>query len=105
MAEKVVAMCQGGNSRSAGCGYLLKYFYDKDAIACGWEKNRPETLRMLFTWADKIVVMQEEFRRFVPTEFHHKTVACDVGPDVWFNSLHPDLLQKCDDILRTIFHP
>jgi hypothetical protein len=97
---KVVCMCQGGNSRSAGCGYLLKYFYGQDALACGWEKNSPDTLKMLFAWAEVIVVMQEEFKKYVPSEYWAKLCIVDIGPDVWFNSLHPEMLQKIDGILK-----
>lgn len=99
---KVVTMCQGGNSRSVACGFLLKYKYGMDAIACSWQKNSPETLKMLFEWADAIIIMQEIFRQFVPVEFHPKLYVIDVGEDIWANGLHPDLIQKCDGLLQGI---
>jgi predicted protein tyrosine phosphatase len=92
-------MCQGGNSRSVACGYLLKYKYGIDTLACGWEGNRPETCQMLFAWADLIVVMQEAFLEHVPKKFRKKVLVIDVGPDVWCNSLHPELLAKIDELL------
>ena len=99
---KVVAMCQGGNSRSVGCGFLLKYKYNIDALACGWEKNTPETLRMLFEWADAIFVMETAFTQYVPECYHNKLFVVDVGPDKWCNSLHPDLLATIAPILETM---
>jgi predicted protein tyrosine phosphatase len=99
---KVVCMCQGGNSRSVGCAYLLKYYYGMDALACGWEKNTPETLDMLFSWAEGIIVMQEEFTKYVPEKYKEKLYVADVGPDIWCNSLHPDLLNKCNEQLTKI---
>jgi predicted protein tyrosine phosphatase len=97
---KIVTICQGGNSRSVGCGYLLKYKYGCDTLACGWEGNTPETLRMLCEWADFVIIMQEEFRKYVPEEFHGKLQVVDVGPDIWCNSLHPDLLEVVDAKLQ-----
>ncbi len=88
---KVLCMCQGGNSRSVALGFLMKYRYGEDALACSWEKNSPETLKMLFEWADRIFVMQEIFRQYVPVEYHEKLYVTDVGPDIWCNGLHPDL--------------
>lgn len=97
---KIVCVCQGGNSRSVACAYLLKYKYKTDALACGWQGNRRNTLDMLYEWADKIVLMQHEFDCRIPEEFRRKVEFVDVGPDVWCNGLHPDLLQKCDTILQ-----
>lgn len=93
---KVLTMCQGGNSRSVAAGFLLKYKYNIDAIACSWEKNSPSTLKMLMEWADKIIIMQEEMRQRVFPEYHSKLIVIDVGPDIWCNGLHQDLLQKVD---------
>lgn len=91
-------MCQGGNSRSVAMAYLLKYFYNIDAIACSWEKNSPETLKMLFEWADNILIMQGNFEQYIPEEYKSKIRVTDVGPDIWF-SIRKDLVQLCDDKL------
>jgi predicted protein tyrosine phosphatase len=99
---KVLTVCQGGNSRSVGCGFLLKYKYGIDAIACGWEGNKPETVEFLCEWADIIMIMQTEFDKHIQPRFHYKLRVVDVGPDIWCNSLHPDLLAKCDSILSTM---
>ncbi len=99
MKQKIVTMCQGGNSRSVACAYLLKYHYGCDALSSSWECNSPETLEMLFRWADRIVVMQEHFRSYVPQQYSAKIIVIDVGEDVWFNGLHPELIKKCNDLL------
>lgn len=96
---KVVCMCQGGNSRSVACAYLLKYKYGMDALACGWEKNSKATLKMLFEWAEAIVIMQACFLEYVDPIYHPKLHIIDVGPDIWCNGLHPDLLEKVDGML------
>src|SRR6266849_2021611 len=102
---KVVCMCQGGNSRSVACGYLLKYEYGIDTLACSWERNSPATLKMLFEWADAVIVMETYFKQYVPEEYHHKLVVIDVGPDVWANGLHPDLLDKIRTVLQKLVVP
>ncbi len=94
-------MCQGGNSRSVALAYLLKYKYGVDALACSWEKNSEATRRMLFGWADKIFIMQAHFLEHVPAEFRTKTQVIDVGPDVWFNGLDPELVALCDELLNS----
>lgn len=91
--SKILCMCQGGNSRSVALGFLMKYRYGEDALACSWEKNSPDTLKMLFEWADKIIVLQAHFVQYIPAEYHAKVGVVDVGPDVWCNGLHPDLLN------------
>ena len=97
--QKVLCVCQGGNSRSVACSFLLKYRYGCDALAASWETNSVETLTMLYEWADIIIVMQAEFEERVYLAYRDKVVVIDVGPDIWFNGLHPDLLKKCDDLL------
>lgn len=96
---KALTMCQGGNSRSVACGFVLKYELGIDAIACSWEKNSPETLEMLYNWADIIFVMQTHFAEKIPVQYHHKIGAVDVGQDIWFNGLHPELIEKVRGIL------
>jgi predicted protein tyrosine phosphatase len=101
---KVLCMCQGGNCRSVACAYVLKYGYGLDALACGWQGNKPETLQMLFEWADLILVMQSHFIQHVPEQFHSRVRSCDVGEDVWFH-IKPDLIEKCKHLLKTIIVP
>lgn len=100
---KILVMCQGGNSRSVSCGYILKYFYDVDALACGWEKNTPETLKLMCDWADAIIVMETDFVERVPEAYDDKTFVLDVGPDIWCNSFNSELLQLCGGGLEALF--
>jgi hypothetical protein len=97
---KIVTMCQGGNVRSVGLGYVLKYHYGQDVLACSWEKNTDETRRMLYAWGDRIIVMEADFVKYVPPEFQSKVVVYDVGPNRWGSSLHPELLDIVDKLIR-----
>ena len=97
--NKLLSLCEGGNVRSVACAYLLKTKYGCDAIAASWHYNSRETLALLFKWADNIVIMQPQFKDYVPDKFHDKIVVVDVGPDIWGDPAHPDLIKKCDAIL------
>lgn len=92
---KAVCICQGGNCRSVACAYVLKYFFECDALSCSAEQQTPETIRMLCDWSDYVIVMQPEFRSVVPVEFTEKIRVVDVGADRWFNGLHPELVEVC----------
>ena len=93
-------MCQGGNCRSVGLAFVLKYGYGHDALACGWEKNSESTREMLFNWADRIFIVEESFKQYIPEKYEEKVTVYELGPDRWFNSLHNNLLQCCDDLIH-----
>jgi protein-tyrosine-phosphatase len=90
---KILCVCEGGNVRSVACAYLFKYRLGDDALAVSVKKNNLETHQMLWQWADRIIVMQPEFKDNIPTYHQHKVKIYDVGPDQWGNCLHPDLLE------------
>ena len=98
---KLLCLCQGGNSRSAGLAYVLKYGYGHDALAVGWHRNSDKTRAMLYKWADRIFIVQAEFMQYVPEPFRKKVTVYELGPDIWFNSLHPDLTAKCDALIQS----
>ena len=100
---KILCVCRGGNCRSHAAAYLLKYAYNQDAIAVGFEKAAPETLQMLCTWADMIFVMTTEASGRIPEEFADKVRDCDVGPDVWWKDPPDSLLRKCDAYINQHF--
>lgn len=86
--------------RSVTLRFLFNYKYGQDALAIGWEPNTEATRRMLFEWADLIVVAEESFRELVPDEYREKVVIYDLGPDVWGMSLHPTLVPRCDALIQ-----
>jgi predicted protein tyrosine phosphatase len=89
---KTLAICQGGLVRSVSLTSVLRYMSDQDAIAYGLEKGTLRTMQMLCDWADHVVVMQEKFATPVDAFFKKMICVCDVGPDIWSNPLHPDLV-------------
>lgn len=90
---KIITMCRQGLCRSVALADVLKlHFEPVDVVPIGHFGNTKEAQQMLFTWADKIVVMEEHYRAHVPEEFHPKTMVCEVGPDRYGNSKNPELI-------------
>lgn len=88
-------MCQRGNVRSVALAYLLKdYHGGHDAVAIGWQTAGKELKDFLFTWADKIIVLEPYMCQHVPEAYKAKTEIYDVGPDGYGNPRHPGLLEK-----------
>lgn len=72
----------------------------RDGLACGWQSNTEETRYMLCHWAQTIIVMETYMAEFVPEEFKHKVLIYDVGPDIWSNPLHEDLIAKVTRLIE-----
>lgn len=96
--QKILCLCQGGNSRSVHLAYLLKYRYGADALACGWEGNSHDTVEMLCAWADFIIIVQEFMREKILIEHQHKVHVFDVGIDRFFRP-NMELLELFDGMI------
>lgn len=99
---KILALCQGGHVRSVSAKFILHYGqmgtpYGKgplhDVLCCGWQSNSKETKLLLFEWADKIIIMDEKFRQFIPSIYHDKLLVFHVGDDVFGAAFHPELMK------------
>lgn len=100
---KVLCLCAGGAVRSVTLAFVLKYEYKIDAIAASLEKNSENTLKMLYEWADRIIVVQVGMEDNIPVEYLEKTLCLDIGPDRWGASLHKELLNICGNLLEQAF--
>lgn len=100
MQYKILTMCSGGNVRSVGLKYLLKYKYGHEALACGQDANSAETIDMLCKWADYIIVMTDEYKKFVPETYKSKLLCYDVGPDRFGYAFHPELMGIADKLIQ-----
>lgn len=90
---KILAACHAGICRSSAMARELKK-HGHDVLVAGLGYNEAETIAMLVSWADKIVVLQKELLDLVPAEFRYKAVVADVGPDVWQDPSSPDLVNR-----------
>ena len=97
--QRILCVCQGGNSRSVHLAYLLKYRYGVDALACGWEGNSHDTVEMLCEWADIIIVVQAFMKEKILIEQQHKVRVFDVGVDRFFQP-NVELLELFDEMIK-----
>jgi len=76
----------------------------QEALAAGWETAAGETLKMLFHWADAIIVMQAEFIKRLEDKAGtfdlRKILVVDVGPDVFGTPVHGVLLPYVTGIVE-----
>jgi len=93
--KKVLCVCAQGVSRSGGLQWFLKNFYQIDALPVGVQANSPETIEMLFKWADVIINTTHEINTDqVPEEYKKKIILWDVGQDRYFMGYHSDLIEQ-----------
>lgn len=97
---RALAVCAYGNVRSGCLSRQLKDWYFQDALAAGLVANTPETLKMLFEWADVILLTDTSLD---PKNYVHSDVGkekmynFDVGKDRWGNPIDPELIQIMTD--------
>jgi len=83
-AKRILTICEYGNSRSVGLGWMLKHFYNKEVIACGIISTTPETFNLLCDWAESIIITFAPIEPYMPQKFKDKIVVWDVGHDRYF---------------------
>lgn len=91
---KYLTICDGGNVRSHALAFYLKSQHGREAIAVGRLCVSPETMMMMCSWADRIVLMQPHMITSVPDEHLQKCRTVDVGPDRYGIWIHPDLISQ-----------
>lgn len=97
---RILCLCNGGICRSVSMAGVLKYEYKKDALAASLDCNTPETLYLLMTWAQRIVVMETSLVVHIPPDQTEKLVIVNVGHDRWKNPMDDDLLRIINDRVR-----
>lgn len=98
-----LCICSGGIVRSGACAALLRD-QGADAIPVSSKNTSTATFDLMCRWANRIIVMQPQFAERVTPEYRHKVVVFDIGPDVWANPLHPDLLAKISAHIIGMLH-
>ncbi len=97
---KMLCMCLRGNSRSVALAYLFKHKLKYEAIAVGLHQHSPETYKMLYDWADWIIVVDKRLAHEVPETYRIKLKVWDVGSDKWFKGFDEGLLDKYAEYIR-----
>jgi hypothetical protein len=98
---RVVCICRAGQVRSVAARHLLIARGFRKVVACGWEVNDRDTVKMLCLWADAVLVVGRGalWNLPVPPE---KEVQVEVGQDVWGRYDHPDLLALLEPQIEAL---
>lgn len=98
---KILCLCNHGNNRSVHLAHHLKYL-DHDVLAAGLEKNSPDTLKMLYDWAEIIIVTEHEHIGMLPDEVRTsiKLKLFDVGPDTYKRPFNEELKALVKQYLK-----
>lgn len=101
--KKVLTVCGMGISRSNTLMIMLKAKGITDSLAVGATFNSPETIDMLFKWADVIIFTTKELNsEVVPEDLRKKIIYFDVGGDRYWNPnrLNPELVEQFEKYLK-----
>lgn len=78
----ILTVCQHGNVRSVGTRSILTKLGHRDVIAIGAENTTPETLEMLYDWAELVLVAEPQFAEFLPDD-EKVDKNFTIGPDTF----------------------
>jgi hypothetical protein len=95
---RILTICERGINRSVHLAWLLKFrgrvgaVFKHEVIPIGPPTLQPDTLTMLYDWADVIIITDK--RLTVPDEYQAKVKIYDVGPDTYKHHFNGQLLEK-----------
>jgi len=89
---KILTLCELGLNRSVTAKWMLQ-FRDHQVLAAGTKNLSRDTLKMLYDWADRIILLDKslEAKADVPPS---KLTVWDVGSDTYPHHFNPDLLAR-----------
>lgn len=103
----IVVMCRGGNVRSVAAKQILSRYLGHEVIAIGADNTNETTKKLVFDWADKIIVMAPEFLKYLEIVvgvntagkklgffYKNKSILLNVGNDIWGDPFNEDLQTK-----------
>lgn len=91
---KVLCVCKEGNSRSVALAYVLKK-RGHEAIAIGTHSTTLETKKVLFGWADKVILTDVTLMDAASglDALGEKLYVWDVGRDKYFRGFDEGLMN------------
>ncbi|MEK7180371.1 MAG: hypothetical protein AAB706_02760 [Patescibacteria group bacterium] len=99
MKKHILCICEHGNNRSVTMAFLLKYVDNFETLTAGLAYHSPETLKMLFEWADVITVPEEKLLALIPEDYKSKVKFYNIGPDVYPRPFNKKLLEKAKEVM------
>ena len=102
---KILTVCERNNNRSVALASILREERQfRDVISCGTQTFSPQTLDMLLTWADKVLIVASGIRLQLPDKYHEKYIILEGMPngDIWGYTHNPDLQTKLREEINKI---
>ena len=93
-----LCVCQYGHSRSVALCRVL-HAKGQQAIAVGLG-TAPYWLPFLSRDADKILILESQYRKHIPVEYREKVIDFHVGPDVWSNPYDKALYTLLEQMVK-----
>lgn len=98
--KHILCVCEHGNNRSVTMAFLLKYVENFETLTAGLSYHTPETLKMLYEWADVITVPEEKLLTLIPEEYKSKIKFYNIGEDKYPRPFNNELLTKARKIME-----
>jgi predicted protein tyrosine phosphatase len=100
MKKHILCVCEHGNNRSVTMAFLLKYVENFETLTAGLAYHSPETLKMLFEWADVITVPEDKLLPLIPVEYKNKVKFYNIGPDIYPRPFNKELFRIAKDLME-----
>jgi galactitol-specific phosphotransferase system IIB component len=99
---KILCVCEQGNNRSVTFAHLLRYKYlNSEVIPMGMLSLQHETKKMLYRWADIIIVTDKKLMdSSLLAHFKDKVKLWDVGADNYNRPFNVRLYQKAKYLIN-----
>jgi len=98
-AKHILCVCEHGNNRSVTMAWVLKYVENFETLTAGLGYHTPETLKMLFEWADVITVPEEKLLALIPEEYKSKIKFYNIGEDIYPRPFNEKLVAKIKQLM------
>ena len=95
----ILCVCEHGNNRSVTMAHILKYVPGFETMTIGLSYHTPETQKMMFEWADRIVVPEDKLLALIPEEYKSKIKFYNIGEDVYPRPFNPVLYKRAKDLM------
>jgi hypothetical protein len=87
---RVVTVCEEGLNRSVVARWMLQH-QGHEVIPVGLRRTSPDTLAMLFDWADVVLLLDARLRGQLSVE---NLIVWDVGPDLFPHHYNAELVRR-----------
>jgi hypothetical protein len=98
---KILCLCQKGNSRSVVLAWYLRKLQRHETLAAGMVTTSRTTRKMLYEWADRIILVVPRYSHWIPEEYHDKLRVINAGRDPW-REHDQDLLKRYETLLDSM---